>query len=90
MISFVQRHQALETFTGRRLPVELVDVVPLASCSYILAMNVRVEPRAGAVEGHAQVVTLKHGRPGLPHALRETDAPHEWRLRNALLGLRGE
>ena len=39
-----------------RFPVELVDVVPLAARSNTFAMNVRVEPCAGAVEGHAQFI----------------------------------
>ena len=84
MISFVQRHETLKTFSLRSLPVELVDVVPLTSCSYIFPVNMGIQPRARAVKRHAQVVTIEHGRPGLPHALRYADAPHEGRLRDAL------
>ena len=90
MISFVQRHQTLETFSFRCLPIKLVDVVPLASRCYILSVDVGVEPRARSIKRHAQVVTIKYRRPGLPHALRYADAPHERRLRDALFGLRGE
>ena len=73
-----------------RLPVELVDVVPLAARRDIFPVDVRVEPCPRAVEGHAQFVTLKHGGPGLPYTLRAPNPPHEWRLGDALLGLRGE